>query len=191
MLIIFIAMFSYSFRLGGLNSYGILGSLLSIVIGLALMVGLVPVLNRFAVDPMQDARWLIFESSWEAMKAYFPLGSGFGTYKEVYQQFHALDLRGAFIHNAHNDYLELLVEGGLAAALLLTWFMYLYGWQWWTILKNRHWEMQHIIQAAAGIGLMALLLHSFVDFNLHIPANLIYFAMLAGIFFNRTSKASQ
>lgn len=188
MLIILIVMFSYSFRLGGLNSYGILGSLLSIVIGLALMVGLVPVLNRFAVDPMQDSRWLIFESSWQAIKVYFPLGSGFGTFKEVYQQFHAADLRGIFIHNAHNDYLELLVEGGLVAALLLLWFIYLYGRQWWVIIKNRYWELDHIMQAAAGIGMLALLLHSFVDFNLHIPANLIYFAMLAGIFFNNTSS---
>lgn len=188
MLIVFVAMFSYSFRLGGLNSYGVLGSLVSIAIGLALMVGLVPVLNRFAVDPMQDSRWSIFTSSWELIKAYFPVGSGFGTYGEVYQRFHAADLHGAFIHNAHNDYLELLVEGGAAAAVLLCWFLYLYGRQWWAIFKKRHWDVASIVQAAAGIGVFALLLHSFVDFNLHIPANLIYFALLAGVFFNRTHE---
>lgn len=190
MLIVFVAMFSYSFKLGGLNSYGIFGSLLSIAIGLALMVGLVPVLNRFAVDPLQDSRWSIFISSWEVIKAYFPVGSGFGTYKEVYQRFHALDLRGVFIHNAHNDYLELLVEGGLAVAVLLLCFLCLYVMQWRAVFKKRQWDRAHIIQAAAGIGLLALMLHSLVDFNLHIPANLIYFALLAGIFFNSTREYS-
>jgi hypothetical protein len=36
----------------------------------------------------------------------------------------------------------------------------------------------------AGIGLFLMLLHSLVDFNLRIPANQIYFAFLAAIFFH-------
>jgi hypothetical protein len=39
------------------------------------------------------------------------------------------------------------------------------------------------VQVGAGIGLLMMLLHSFVDYNLRMPANMVFFAFLAGIFF--------
>ena len=40
------------------------------------------------------------------------------------------------------------------------------------------------MQIVTGIGMFAMILHTFVDFNLHIPANQIYFAVLAALFFD-------
>jgi hypothetical protein len=37
---------------------------------------------------------------------------------------------------------------------------------------------------AAGIGLLLLLIHELFDYNLHTPANMVVFALLAGIFFS-------
>jgi hypothetical protein len=44
------------------------------------------------------------------------------------------------------------------------------------------------MQVGAGIGVFAMILHTFVDFNLHIPANQIYFAFLAALFFYQSSN---
>ena len=35
------------------------------------------------------------------------------------------------------------------------------------------------------IGMLAMLVHAWADFNFHIPANAIYFSFLAGVFFHR------
>jgi hypothetical protein len=39
------------------------------------------------------------------------------------------------------------------------------------------------LQVSAGLGVLAMAIHGAFDFNFHIPANAIYFAFLAGVFF--------
>ena len=39
------------------------------------------------------------------------------------------------------------------------------------------------MKVGAGIGILLMMLHGLTDFNLHIPANAIYFAFLAAVFF--------
>ena len=38
-----------------------------------------------------------------------------------------------------------------------------------------------LLQLAAGVGLLPPILHSLVDFSLHIPADAMWFATLAGV----------
>ena len=38
------------------------------------------------------------------------------------------------------------------------------------------------LAALCGLGLLGFLLHSLVDFNMHIPANAIMASLLAGVF---------
>ena len=38
-----------------------------------------------------------------------------------------------------------------------------------------------MLQIAAGVGLLPLILHSLFDFALHMPANAMWFATLAGV----------
>jgi hypothetical protein len=51
------------------------------------------------------------------------------------------------------------------------------------VLRDRSSRRLRFMQAAAGLGMLAMLLHGLFDFNFHIPANAIYFSFLAGIFF--------
>jgi hypothetical protein len=44
------------------------------------------------------------------------------------------------------------------------------------------------MRIAAGIGLLMMMLHGLVDFNLHIPANAVFFAFLAGVFFHQARQ---
>jgi O-antigen ligase len=105
-------------------------------------------------------------------------GSGLGTLVDVFPAYeNAYD--GRLVDHAHNDYIEGLAEtgllGGLCGAVFL-WELYREG------RKNFLAEQGHFSRGLHGGAIMAvsgLLLHSFVDFNLQIPANALLFLLQA------------
>lgn len=174
----------FSRRIGGDNAFGPAGSLVAIGLGLAVAIGLVPVLDRFSVaNVVDDARWELFGTTLTGIGTFFPVGSGPGTYQEVYPAFQPLELGRWFINRAHNDYLEWIFEGGAAAVLLIGWLLALYVLRWWRVWSANEWSRSRFIQVGAGVGIFLILLHELVDYNLHTPANLIFFTVLVGIFF--------
>lgn len=179
----------FSRRLGGNNVYGPAGTLVVIAIGLGVAIGLVPVLDRFSVaGALTDARWPMFSATLDGIGAFFPLGSGPGTFPDVFPAFQPVELGRWFVNRAHNDYLEWLFEGGIGAALLILLLAGLYLLQCGLVLKASVWSRFRFVQVGAGIGLLLLALHETVDYNLHTPANLIYFAFLAGVFFSNNER---
>ncbi|KOR27590.1 hypothetical protein TI04_13005, partial [Achromatium sp. WMS2] len=123
---------------------------------------------------------------------FFPLGSGPGTFPYVYPAFQTLQLGQVRINSAHNDFLEATFEQGLPAIILIALAIFSYIGRWrkvWT--TDKKWEYFRFIQVGAGLGVLCLLLHSLADFNLHIPANSVFFAFLAGIFFGDYKDAEQ
>lgn len=68
-------------------------------------------------DELRFTIWpIIFEQVW----TYFPAGAGMGTFVETYQIAEPAELlRSSYVNHAHNDWLELLLDGGLAGAVLL------------------------------------------------------------------------
>lgn len=182
---ILLAVAFFSRRIGGDNSFGPTGSLVAIALGLAVAIGLIPVLDRFSVENVvDDSRWKIFGTTLTGIGTFFPIGSGPGTFQQVYPAFQPLELGRWFINRAHNDYLEWVFEGGLAALLLIVWLLALYAMQWRRVWSAGEWSQLNFIQVGSGIGILLILVHELVDYNLHIPANLIFFAVLAGIFFS-------
>lgn len=108
------------------------------------------------------------------------LGFGAGTFREVYPQFRSL-YTNFLIDHAHNDYLELLVETGIVGFGIGFWLI-------WTscraaLRKVRNWpsDVNGAVSLAALLGIFGILAHSFVDFNLQIPANAALFYALCGI----------
>ncbi len=180
MVAIALSVFAYARRLGGSNVFGMVGSVVAAAIGLALLAGLAPVLQRFTEDPLVDARWEIFSSSLRGVGQFFPVGSGPGTYPYVFVHFQ--DKITEFVNHAHNDYIEWLFEGGLLAALLLAYGFFLYLRQWPRLWEKGRWSQFRFMQIGAGIGAGVLLLHGLTDFNLHIPANSLYCAFLLAVF---------
>ncbi len=179
----------FSFRLGGRNASGLVGSFTAVGVGLASLIGLYPVWTRFAFkDPGEDARWTIFNATIEAIGEFFPLGSGAGTFLDVMRRFHPMTLPGVTINRAHNDYLEWLLEFGLLAGVMIAVWLLFYLRQWGRVWKRGDWTPFRFAQAGAGIGLLLLMLHSSVDYNLRVPANAVFAALLAAVFFHRAAR---
>ena len=110
-----------------------------------------------------------------------PIGGwGLGTFATVYPSYRSF-YTNQFVNEAHNDYLQLLVETGLLGFVLMLWFLarlYQHG-----LPTSRRWEFQWdaAISLAALLGCTGILLHSLVDFNLQIPANAALFYVLCGL----------
>jgi O-antigen ligase len=81
--------------------------------------------QRFASHLGDDLRWHYVATSWPVLKAYLPWGSGFGSFSAVYVEAEPLATLGefTFAHHAHNELIELAIEGGLPALLLVAAFL--------------------------------------------------------------------
>jgi len=192
MLAILFAMFFFSRPMGRHGSIRTLGLVTVLVLVVAGEIGLFPIWQRFAVDhPLGHIRWSVFSSTVDGIGAFFPLGSGPGTFLHVYPRFQPQELYGTLVNHAHNDYLEFLMEWGLAGAVIILLLIIFYLGRWPSVWTRGDWSRFRYCQVGAGIGLLLLALHGLTDFNFHIPANAAYFAFLAAVFFHQHRESDQ
>jgi O-antigen ligase len=79
------------------------------------------------------------------------------------------------VNQAHNDLLQVLIETGIAGFSLMVWF--LVGLFRTGLARTARWS-HDLHSAGALIGLLGctgILIHSTLDFNMHIPANAAFF----------------
>jgi O-antigen ligase len=108
------------------------------------------------------------------------LGWGLGTFPVVYPQFRSF-YTSFFVNQAHNDYVQLLVETGVAGFSIAIWFLLLVFRQAARKVKNWTETSTGALTVAALVGCIGILVHSFLDFNLQIPANAALFYVLCGL----------
>jgi O-antigen ligase len=118
------------------------------------------------------------------------LGWGLGTFPIVYPEFRSF-YTNMFVNQAHNDYLQLLVETGLAGFSIAVWFLVLVFRQAAGKLKNWTENASGALTVAALLGCVGILVHSFLDFNLQIPANAALFYVLCAIAASKPLQESQ
>jgi O-antigen ligase len=108
------------------------------------------------------------------------LGWGLGSFPVVYPQFRTF-YTNFFINEAHNDYLQLLVETGLVGFASMLWFLLTVYTR--AIKKIANWtgDISAATTLACVLGLTGILVHSALDFNLQIPANAALFYVLCTI----------
>jgi O-antigen ligase len=108
------------------------------------------------------------------------LGWGLGTFPEVYPHYRTF-FTNLYINQAHNDYLQLLVEMGALGFAAMLWFL---GTVYYKALKKvGNWSSDHngTLALIAMVGVTGILVHSLVDFNLQIPANAALFYVLCAM----------
>ncbi len=111
----------------------------------------------------------------------FPaVGSGFGTFVDIYRSYQTVD-SNILLEHAHNDYIELISEGGVIGVLLIFSFLITLFYKTYHVFSLRKDAYSIYIYIGAMAGIISILVHSITDFNLHVGANGLWFALLAAI----------
>ncbi len=118
------------------------------------------------------------------------LGWGLGTFPVVYPRFRSF-YTSFFVNEAHNDYLQLLVEAGIVGFGIAVWFLVVTFRGAATKLENWTETANGTLTVAALLGCIGILVHSFLDFNLQIPANAALFYVLCAVAASASFHESQ
>ena len=138
------------------------------------------VYERFS-DVDDDGRWDFLLNSTPLLREFFLFGSGYGSFSSVYITRESVDaLSPAYTNHLHNDFLQLIIEGGVLgfSALVLLVFSVFKAW--------RVGRKSAASRDAAWFGLSIIILfaaHSIVDYPLRRPAALIYFGIALACLF--------
>lgn len=105
---------------------------------------------------------------------YLPFGSGIGSFQPIYRMHETLaTVTNIYMNHAHSDWLELFLETGLPGIALAMLFLY------WTTRRARTiWQAEDrdYFAQAGVIAVIAMLLHSVVDYPLRTAALSAVFA---------------
>jgi O-antigen ligase len=102
------------------------------------------------------------------------LGWGLRTFPVVYPQFRSF-YTNFFVNEAHNDYMQLLTEMGLLGFAVMVWFLVVLYRRALGKIANWTTKVTGAVTLACVLGATGILVHSFFDFNLQIPANAAWF----------------
>jgi O-antigen ligase len=105
-------------------------------------------------------------------------GVGLGALVAVYPRYETL-YDGKLVDHVHNDYIEMLAETGLLGGICGLAFLWILFRQARTCYAAEQGHFSRALHAGAMAGLCGILLHTFVDFNLHIPSNSLLFLVMA------------
>ena len=153
-----------------------------ICLGLAiLMMSRTSAFQRLiSFDSEEEARIQAFSNIWEATVVFFPIGSGFGSFPEVYQMFETQEqLSPYYLNHAHNDIIEIAMTGGLPGIILMLLSLMYLMCATWRLANARPTNVQAakdtysfliVIGRSGIVGLIILALASFVDYPLRIPS---------------------
>ena len=141
----------------------------------------------------QDMRVDLWQGALQQWKLRPWLGTGSATYLYYGRQFRTerMQLDPVF---THNDYLQLLAEYGLAGAAIFLAFLASHlraGWKNFRRLGPKRIALSSqllsnalALNVGALVAVAALTVHSFFDFNMHIPANALLMAFVFGFLAN-------
>ncbi len=140
-------------------------------------------LNRFVgtvnSDDPTTGRAHFWSVTLDIIKAHPVLGTGLGAFGVVYTRYDTRN--GLFrLEQAHNDYLQILSDGGLVGAGLGLIFVVLLFRMGFARRESRD-DFRSGVALGALAGCFAALIHSFFDFTLHTTSNALLFLVLAAL----------
>lgn len=145
-------------------------------------LGIDGTLQRFketaASGVTEDRRLSMYKNTWRIFMDHRWMGTGLGTLQSVYPRYESY-YDGYIVDHAHNDYLELLADTGIAGGFCGIAFLVLLFKQGSANLRAATTRFASAFYSGALAACAGFLFHSAVDFNLHIPSNALLFFLIA------------
>lgn len=158
------------------------------VLGLTTWFGWDPIIKRMELlknitqNPTSELRTQIWPQTFNTFKKYPLVGTGLGTFEYVFPMYKPAKSHFTFVY-AENDYLQMLSEGGIIGAGIISWFLIIFFHK-----TVKRWITRHdrfIVYSVLGclMGIVGFLLATITNFNFHLPANAFLFTTVAGLAF--------
>jgi len=131
------------------------------------------------VSQSVETRATIFKKSLAAARDFAPLGSGLGTFANIYPRYEdPASVDSTYVNHAHSDFIEIVLETGIPGLVLMLLFLL-----WWVRRLAAIWRSPTVDRyaRAATIASAAILAHSAVDYPLRTSAICAIFAMCVAL----------
>jgi O-antigen ligase len=157
------------------------------------------VMEALSRDPWVDYRIIFTRNTLSAAKAFWPLGSGLGTFVEVYPHFERVDeiLANTYVNHAHNDLAEIWLEAGVVGAvvaglgLVAIFVQAVLAWRQpgSSSVADGPSARDILLARAATIVIALVIIHSAAEYHLRTPAIASVFACLLAVLFSPPSAS--
>jgi O-antigen ligase len=161
-----------------------LAGFLVVLVGLVIWLGgselsnrVISIRSETSTEISGGTRLAIVRDGWKMWTARPIIGCGLGNFPEAYPQYRSF-YTNLFVNQAHNDYIQLLVEMGTLGFLVMLWFLVRMYYRAAEKLGSWSSNINGALTLAAMLGCAGIMVHSLVDFNLQIPANAALFYVL-------------
>lgn len=142
---------------------------------------IVPIMGAFDTGGAPEGRFEDWPTVIQAAQAYLPVGSGLGSFDPVYRSFEPLArLDETYFNQAHNDYLQILLETGWAGAGLLVAFLVWFIRRSWSVWSSSDGGDVDLARGASAAVLL-IMLHSGADYPLRTLTISVLFAICCGV----------
>ncbi len=108
------------------------------------------------------SRRVLFADSYQAIKDFFPFGSGLGSFDNVYRLYEQAG--ESTIPHAHNDFLEAVLELGIFAIILIAAFLIWFGNLAYKAITSQ--RSSSLFAKGAFVSISSVFIHSMVDYPL-------------------------
>ena len=144
-----------------------------------------PIFERFqsirnSQGEISELRLDLWKDSLDIIRDFPVTGTGFGSYINIYPSYRTIDSEGIADH-AHNDYIELLTNGGAISMMLLFWFTAAVVVRSYQVFQRRRDPYSLFLYSGILTGIFSILLHGVTDFNMQIGANGLYLFFMMGM----------
>jgi O-antigen ligase len=182
----FLLAYSDRRRVSGMTPAKLLLGLAVLTSIFLVQLALYRVLERFGGDPLADSRIPFARNTLDAALAFFPVGSGLGTFVAVYGAFEKTNdlLPNTFANHTHNDVIELWLETGVAGAfvgaLCAIWVLR-HSLRVWRAGSWGTRGVDLLLARAASLAIGLVIAHSLFDYPLRTGAIMILLAFCCAL----------
>jgi O-antigen ligase len=158
------------------------GLILVLAFLLVSWLGVRQILDRFSslqsLEVTSGKRASMRQDTWRIFLDHPWTGTGLGTIQTVFPAYETL-YDGKVVNHSHNDYLEAMAETGVAGAACCAAFLAILFYLSLRQLLQVDKPFAAALHLSGLVACVGFIVHSLVDFSLHIPANAVLFFLMA------------
>jgi hypothetical protein len=154
------ALQSQGARLVGLLPYIIPVFLVGVLVAFIAFGDKLSLTNFIEEDPLGERRTILIPLLSEMVSQFWLLGSGFGSFSAVFAIFEPTEMMGpSYLNQAHNDWFQFAIEGGLPAIVVFASLLLWIGWKFLQVVRLEGlfsnfallWAFAMIVLASASV----------------------------------------